>query len=246
LALNHLQKGQEPVAGSVLNLQTTTDKTPDTYNTTPANTANNNARKATVTNDAAFVPAGKKEVKTPAVEMNEEEGTSEPVASQNVVATAAPVNIANEPAVEDEVATTVPAKKQAATKDEKKMSALDKLKAHMDQAVYSDNDYKPKATGDYSAANKKGAIAKQADDADNDTEAVTAKPAKKEKKHAEAEKPAKKIIPKASKKSKVHIVKKGESLFEIAEDNDLTVKELQKLNKMKTKTIQPGMKLKVK
>jgi len=236
LALNHLQKGQEPVSGSVLNLQTPADQAPQVYASSTSTQATiNQDRKPKPSGDAAFVPAGKKPDAPRSVEITDDE---EPVATSAPVAAAA-VNIANEPAVEDEIAVTRPAKKQAETKDDKKMSALDKLKAHMDQAVYNNGEYEPKSTGSYDNNSSSYNTGRE-------EETVTTTPASRKQTAALVAKTTeKKVIPKAKSKPKVHTVKKGETLYEIADRYDLTVKELQKMNKLTSKTIQPGKKLKV-
>lgn len=242
LALNHLQKGQEPVPGSVLNLQATSDQVPEVYVNTP-NVASNNSTtgQPRLSNDAGFVPAGKKETANRSVEINDDAAVDviAPQEKASNTKKTPTVNIADEPAVEDEIIATKPAKKQAETKDEKKMSALDKLKAHMDQAVYTDKDFQPKATGTYKEDNRKAVASR-----DEEEPASVTAPAKKSGTKVAAKKT---VTPKAAAKSKVkvHTVRKGETLYEIAEKYDLTVKELQKINKMTSKTIQPGKKLKV-
>lgn len=252
MALNHLQKGQEPVAGSVLNLQAMSDKVPDTYVNNAANTtiANNTEKQPSGNNANAFVAGGKKEIPKRTVEIsddNNETTTTPPAATYSKTKAEPAVNIANEPAVEDEVTTTVPAKKQTQkmpAKDESKMSALDKLKAHMDQVVYSENNFEPKSTGKYDASKNKTNNETQDQEA---TEKTLTKPAKKIAAAKTAEKEERTIKPKATKgKEKMHTVKKGETLYSIAEKYDLTVKELQKLNKTTSKSIQVGEKLKVK
>jgi LysM repeat protein len=249
MTLNHLQNGQQPIPGSVLNLQTVSDKVPDVYvsNAPATSAATSTSPKVTrSSNDAAFVPAGKKEnTPPPAANDDATEVAPAPAVSYQKAKAEPAVNIANEPAVEDEVATTIPAKKQiqnTTSQNEKKMSALDKLKAHMDQVVYNEKGFEPKSTGTYDATKRKPVV----DEEDAPEEVVAKVPAKKVAAKS-TEKPEQKVTPKAAKgKEKTHTVKKGETLYSIAEKYDLTVKELQKLNKTSSKTIQVGDKLKVK
>lgn len=228
LSLNHLSSGQEAVPGSVLNLQTPSDKVPETY---IANQSNNNSesnRVVQLSNDAGFVPAGK-----PPVEINDNNEDNEVVnTTPPATTTNAPVNIANETPVEEEIVETRPANQQPVPTP-KNQSALDKLKAHMDKVVYNQTEFEPKATGNYNNG--------------NDTEDETVAPTTVTKTdNLKTTKPKnQKPSPKASVKPKVHTVKKGETLFAIADKYGMTVKELQKLNKIKSSNIQPGTKLKV-
>lgn len=105
------------------------------------------------------------------------------------------------------------------------MSALDKLKAHMDQVVYNQGEFEPKSTKKYND-NK---------DVDVQEEEVTV-PVKETKVIT-----TQSAVPKA----KTHTVKKGETLFSIAERYGLTVKQLQQLNKLKGNNLQVGAKLQV-
>ncbi|KAA5537152.1 LysM peptidoglycan-binding domain-containing protein [Taibaiella lutea] len=224
LALNHLSKGQEAVPGSVLNLQSPSDKVPEIYVNAPAN--NNNAptqRVVQLSNDAGFVPAGKP------VEINDSD--NETVTDLSQGRTEAPVNIANEQPVEETIVETRPAKQQPQITP-KNQTALDKLKAHMDKVVYNQTEFEPKSSGNY-------------DRNDSDEETVTPSTTKNETVKTTAKQNKTKITPKAAAKPKVHTVKKGETLFAIADKYGMTVKELQKLNKLKSNNIQPGTKLKV-
>ncbi len=241
---NHLDKGEEPVAGTVLNLQNTADTKPELY-AANAVRKSNNGRTPRLSNDAGFVPAGKKNDAPPppaVVDITDEqpEATTTPAKANNKR-----VNIADEKPVEEEIAET--RKQQVQTtqtpkKDESKMTALEKLKAHMDKTVYADRDFTPKASGHYDNSTT---------DAGSDDEEVTTTPARRNNTVAKTkpvtEKKTKESLkPKAKAKVKSHTVRRGETLFEIAERYDLTVAQLQKINKLgKKKTIQPGMKLKV-
>jgi hypothetical protein len=141
--LNQLDKEEEPVVGAVLNLQTPIEKKPQTYYPSNKNAVNDyrsagNAR-------SSYVPGGKKSNAVENTNSNARESGIPIYNSSNNKP-----NIANEPTVER----TVPQVQQVVNKDEN-MSALDKLKAHMDKAVYSNTDnivFKPKSSRDYSNA----------------------------------------------------------------------------------------------
>jgi LysM repeat protein len=161
------------------------------------------------------------------------------------------VNIADEKPVEEVIAeerNAVQERKpaQMSKKDESKMSALDKLKAHMDKTVYAGNkEFEPKASGHYDEQPVASADEDVVTTPARRNNAVSVKETKAEKKTKEAVKKKEALKPKAKVKAKSHTVKRGETLFEIAEKYDVTVSQLQKMNKLGSKKIQPGMKLKV-
>jgi LysM repeat protein len=223
--LNHLSQGQEAVPGSVLNLQSPSDKVPEIYVNTPVNNSNAPTQRVVqLSNDAGFVPAGKP------VEINDSDNETVTDLS-GTKTTEAPVNIANEQPVEETIVETRPANQQSQNIS-KNQTALDKLKAHMDKVVYNQTEFEPKSSGNYNRS-------------DSDEETVTQNNVKTETVKTTAKQNKTKITPKAVAKPKVHTVKKGETLFEIADKYGMTVKELQKLNKLKSSNIQPGTKLKV-
>ncbi|WP_118972171.1 glucosaminidase domain-containing protein [Taibaiella koreensis] len=243
--LNHLEKGEEPVSGTVLNLQTTSESKPELYT---AGVTRKNTYKPTksprLSNDDGFVPAGKKPESVPEVNIGDEPETT--TAEAQAAANNDRVNIANERPVEETIAEE--RRNQAPAKDESKMTPLEKLKAHMDKTVYANRDFEPKTSGHYeeTAAGTEEAVTVPAR---NNTRTVeTARRAtKEEQKTAGQKKGREQVKPKAKAKAKSHTVRKGESLFEIAQKYDLSVSELQKMNKQLhgNKKIQPGMKLKV-
>lgn len=172
------------------------------------------------------------------------------------------VNIANEPAIEETLTAqrnnqkqiaTVPTQQKAPVQSEtnntpkEPLSALDKLKAHMDKAVYGQQqtDFEPKTSKTYTpettsstsntAESNNTTLPARNNTANNNT-TTNNKPAKQ----------SERITPAAKAKPTVHTVKRGETLFGIADKYDLTVSQLQKLNKLGSKQIQPGMKLKLK
>src|SRR5690606_5838834 len=100
----------------------------------------------------------------------QEEEEEEGEAMESVVTTPAKtstINIANEVAVEETIAaerklraTQEPqspsAPQTANTQNQKDLSPLDRLKAHMDKTVYaSDNSFKPKSSGNYGDRDRK-------------------------------------------------------------------------------------------
>lgn len=238
-AYNRLAKNEEPATGSVLHLQTTASEKPEVYeianNNEPVNTVSNNAKNSS----EGYIATKKTAYSTPEHIVASAE---EPVEEIN---NAEPLNIANEKPVEETIAEERSKKKPV---DESKLSALDKLKAHMDKTVYaSNNDFEPKSSRNYESAENRDYV--------EETVTVPAKRAvtatavtPREKKVAESKKAAerKKETVNAKNKAKNHTVRKGESLFSIAEKYDLTVAQLQKINKLgSSKKITPGMKLKV-
>jgi LysM repeat protein len=244
---NHLEKGEEPVAGSVLNLQGATDAPPKVY-ASSANTNENSYRK-TSSNDG-YVTAGKKQDAPRQVVIDDAEEKATTTTTPAAATNNKRVNIADETPVEETIAYE---RKQApqttlSKKDESKMSALDKLKAHMDKTVYADNTkFEPKSSGNYSEKT----VTEEPEEEVVTTPARRNNPAAErevkatEKKKKEAAKKKEEIKPKAKAKPKTHTVRKGETLFEIAEKYDMTVSQLQKANKLGSKKIQPGMKLKL-
>ncbi len=237
--LNHLDKGEEPVAGTVLNLQTTSESKPELYAANTTSKSSNREMQRRTSNDEGFVPAGKKNSEPVAIVQQEatEEDIPTTAANRNV-------NIANERPVEEEIAEER-SKKAAPVKDESKMTALEKLKAHMDKTVYADRNYQPKQSGHYDEAADNGETEEVATTPARRNTVAKYTPPAEERKTADKKK-KETLKPKAKAKVKNHTVRKGESLFEIAQKYDLSVSQLQKMNKLSGgKKIQPGMKLKV-
>jgi LysM repeat protein len=244
-AYNHLDKGEEPVPGSVLNLQAIADDAPKVYTSSaPRKTNAGNYRGATSGNDG-YVTAGKKEEAPREVIIDDTELVSAPVKTERV-------NIADEKPVEEVIAQERNAAQerkpaQMSKKDESKMSALDKLKAHMDKTVYaSKQEFEPKSSGHYDEQPVAAAEEEVVTTPARRNNAVSVKETRAEEKKAKEAVRKKEVLkPKAKVKAKSHTVKKGETLFEIADKYNLTVSQLQKMNKISSKKIQPGMKLKV-
>lgn len=251
---NHLDKGEEPAKGTVLSLQGESDNKPEVYTAGRARATSPTspvyaAKAPAAATDNAYVTTNRKATPTAAeMEVHEEE-TAAPLEKTVANRTQKKVNIADETPVEETIANERSQKKKA---DESKMTALEKLKAHMDRSVYADRKehFSPQQSGTPAAATdyagddevatvpaRKAARAAQPDPEPsrrNSREAI----AKGKDKHKEQ--------PKAKAKAKSHTVKRGETAFGIAERYDITVSQLQKWNKLSSaKKIQPGMKLKV-
>lgn len=238
-AYNRLAKNEEPVTGSLLSLQTNAIEKPEVYqiadNTEPANTITNNAKNS----NEGYIATKKTSYSTPEHIVNKAEEPAEEISNTGSV------NIANEKPVEETIAEE---RSQKKTVDESKLSALDKLKAHMDKTVYaSNNEFEPKSSRNYEPA-ENNTYAEETVTVPAKKVVTTATVTPREKKAAEQKKAEqkKKEVVNARNKSKNHTVRKGESLYSIAEKYDLTVSQLQKINKLGgAKKITPGMKLKV-
>lgn len=234
--LNHLEKGEEPVAGTVLNLQTVSGNKPELY---AARSASETRKTYTprLSNDNGFVPAGK-ESNTTTVDLTEssEEKVQESVPEGRRSFPARKVNIADEKPVEEVIAEERQQKQQQSrkatpAKEEKEMTALEKLKAHMDKTVYADRDFQPKASGNYESE----------EETPREEEAIATTPARKNAVSGNSNRSTG-----AKSGTKLHTVRRGETLFRIASKYNMTVSQLQKLNKLSGKSkIIPGMKLKV-
>ncbi len=242
--------------GTVLNLQTTADGKPEVY------AADNNTRTARVYQPAApvanaeqaYVATSRKRT-PPAAEMAEhEEETAAPL--QETVAGRENKKSKhcrrNSGRRRDRHRTQATEKKAV---DESKMTALEKLKAHMDKSVYADRKehFAPQQSND----------TEDALNGDNTEEVATlparkaakarpvAEPERNRKKEKETvakgkDKAKEKPNAKGKSKARSHTVRKGETAFGIAERYDISVSQLQKWNKLSSaKKIQPGMKLKV-
>lgn len=245
---NHMEKGEEPLPGAILQLQTLAAGKPALYNMPARSTgmANNAPRRAIVINDDGYVTAGGGRNPEAQQAVADEPAETE----EDIPATPAArrVNIANEKPVEETIAEE--RRKNTATvaqRTDSKMSALDKLKAHMDKTVYAEKEFVPKSSGNYEEKNEGGyGNVRQEEPISRKTPASPTLTAR-EKTRSEKDKNGRKAEVNAKGKAKSHTVRKGESLFEIAQKYDVTVAQLQKMNKLGgKKTIQPGMKLKVK
>lgn len=250
-SFNHLEKEDQPLPGSVLNLQAMAADAPKTYSSAAAaKKAATSKAAGTIYNNEGYVTAGKKSDAPRQVVLDDiEEVKTEagPVATNS-----GSINIANEKPVEETIAQEK-AQAKISKKEESKMSALDKLKAHMDKTVYADNQtYEPKASGHYDenvvSAEEEVVTttpARRNVVSARETKTEERKQPKAAEKREKDNKSKKKEILKAKAKTKNHTVKKGETLFDIAEKYDLTVTQLQKINKLNSKKIQAGMKLKI-
>ncbi len=228
-AFNHLEKGEEPVAGTVLQLRNPADNKPQVYATRGQQTnvavTGRAYTSSNADNEKNYVATerSKKYTNEAVVEYRKEEGAKAGTAKVERV------NIADEPAVEETMTQTRAPQQQ---QDTKEMTPLEKLKAHMDKTVYaSDREFEPKSSKQYT-----------------EQESVTTVPAANTVQQSNTPRqPSPATHPKAASRASTHTVKKGETLFSIANRYNITVSQLQKMNKLgSAKKIVPGMKLKVK
>lgn len=250
---NHLEKGEEPARGTALNLQETADNKPDVY---AAGSKRNTSTYAQATPAApassGYISTNRKVTPSAAEMEAHEEETAAPLEKTVAARTAKKVNIADETPVEEEIAAQ---KAQSRKVDESKMTALEKLKAHMDKSVYAGRreNFTPQqsgtteAAGDETADQEEVATVPARKTARIQATSVETEHGKRNTKEAIAKGKDKKEKLNAKKgKAKSHTVKRGETAFGIAERYDITVSQLQKWNKLSSaKKIQPGMKLKV-
>jgi LysM repeat protein len=254
---NHLNKGEEPMPGTVLNLQSTAGDKPNVYASGNKATAAATYERATpvTSTDNAYIATNRKTTPSSAEMAEHEEETAAPLEKTVAARNNKKVNIADETPVEEEIATERVQQKKV---DESKMTALEKLKAHMDKSVYAGRkeNFTPQQsstteqTGNEDAEEiatvpaRKAAKVKAAPVAEPERNRKKEKEvaAKGKDKKKEKEKPN----AKGKNKPKSHTVRKGETAFGIAERYDISVSQLQKWNKLSAaKKIQPGMKLKI-
>lgn len=305
-AYNHLLAHEEPAAGTELQLKGVAAKKPLLRGPIFGNSPNPDYEKKETKN--TYVTGGAKSNKntaTPASNVGEHEATK--VASEPKAIERSPVaqevkqeevfNIANEPAVEEQIAQERIAANVAATADseeedenevelveeEETMSDLERLKAKLDKSVYGNNSAKaepsksssqpsvqvshnavqsyqtrPAAQQSYNAkANTNSAPTASASEQGGGQEALkrrieqyqNSKPS-----NASVATVARESAPIAAGKTNpvgnsksMHVVKRGETAYSIANQYGLTVNELIKLNKLASNgTVQLGQSLKVK
>ncbi len=234
-SLNQLEKGEEPVAGTILNLREPAAEKPQLYparqkNSSPAIAATTRVQEPAQKKDSYIATTARDEPRRALATTTTSEGNNDytetrPAAQQQNV------NIANEKPVEDVIA------EEGAKKNGREMTALEKLKAHMDKTVYAtERKYEPKTSRDY------GEVSENQEEEVTPPAANTSSSATIVRKNAT---PKNTVKPAAASKSKVHTVRKGETLFSIAQKYHVTVSQLQKFNKLGgAKKIVPGMKLK--
>lgn len=248
---NHLQKGEEPMPGTALNLQSSADSKPNVYASGNRATTTYEHTAPVASTENAYIPTNRKSTPSSNEMAEHEEETAAPLQETVARRENKKVNIADETPVEEQIAAQ---RKQQRNVDESKMTALEKLKAHMDKSVYAGRkeNFEPQQSSTTAEAS------------DNDAEEIATLPARKvakatpvaepernRKKEKETvvkgkEKLKEKLNAKSKTRVKSHTVKKGESAFAIAQRYDITVSQLQKWNKLSSaKKIQPGMKLKV-
>lgn len=235
LALNQLQAGEEPILGSVLLLQEETIAKPVVVKANATEQVTEPATQVVV----AGLSAAPAETTAPAI-IEADDDAPEMASTVTVEKPAGfvepepyvpqapnpPVNIANEPAVED-----VMKKEQemAKTEPEKPVSELDALKARFDKVVYASR----------STAATETAAPPTAEAEQPAPEVVETKPVEKPK-----EEPVKAAPPKAV--NKFYTVKKGDTAFGIAKKHNISMRELLSMNDLDFRELKEGQKLRVK
>jgi LysM repeat protein len=257
--LNKLALGEEPVAGTVLQLQEDAQVKPEVVATTKVQPANIpvpepyivqketpaiETQQEAKAEPIAAPPAGEEVVAKIPVD-----NTPETVVSYNDIAPAVKgptpaVNIANEQPVEEVIAEekvqqalppqTLPAEPK---KEEKPVDEFDALKAKFDRVVYAGRDAKAAETSvaEPAAATPKAEAPKQ--------EPVAKPELKKEEVAKKQEQPKEELV--TVKGKKYYTVKKGDTAFGIAKRNNLTMRELLNLNDLDFRELQVGQKLRV-
>lgn len=278
LTFNHLLPGEEPAEGAVLYLQAMSPSKPDLsrqqYNTSKYN---NIDRVASKNDNSEYIATGNmpkytsepNDPKMKALQemeaqrnIDKENGTSATEAQEDF-------NIANEPAVEEQMRAEGQTEATAAAPQEE-MSSLDKLKAKLDRSVYGGSA--PTTTGGNTKNNTPRNTPPPAQNTANrnntaansiDTKSAHASLKQKIDQHHQeqmqetyrtpAPEPAPSRsytatpAPARSNTSGVHVVKKGETAFGIAKQYGISVDQLIKWNKLPASgTVSLGAKLKVK
>ncbi len=271
MQLNQLNPNEEPVTGTVLELQKPAAKKPEvTFVETIAHTTN------------AIMQPGSKDprpaeefvnVKKPKVVVAPKPIASAP-AEKTTTPPAKPVAVAAKPKTIDKVIPPPPAEEEDSTSDED----LNSLKADLDKEVYADDSKLPtgkptaaqtrkaqQAGGDAqyyvikkgdnlsSIARKNNITMKQLQSWNNNIKPDQIRAGDKlriaegggkepvAKTKPEAEEPA--PAPKSAGAAKYHVIQKGETLSAIAIKNHITVKQLLKWNDIKADKIRDGQKL---
>lgn len=256
-AFNYLSANEEPALGSLLYLREEAPSKPDIASA--RQTAPKAPNRAVATSPTSYVYTQPKERREPPAELTETRPAARATTSAPSDATTALPRKTrqNEDTYEASIETR-PAGRYTNNKTEsanqtvakpKEASPLDKLKAHMDKTVYgSDGAFRPKSTLQYNEGDRE----EDTDESEaelpplrkvNTVVRGNSEPAGRTAQTAQAARtPAA-----ATKGAAVHTVRKGDTLFSIAEKYKTTVAQIQKLNKLGSgKKIVPGMKLKVK
>jgi LysM repeat protein len=281
LAFNQLLPGEEPAEGSVLYLQGMAPQKPDLsrqqFNTSKYNTID----RSTPASGQEYIATGNKpkytsepnDPKMKALQEQEmqalDKRTAEAAATEEF-------NIANEPAVEEQIAAErgdeeeVAAPKGASATANTELSSLDKLKAKLDRSVYGNTPpAEQNATTRPAAKNKPGAAVNANPEvnpaASIDTRSAHASLKSKIDQHQkelqdqpapvvepyrapQTSAPVRTPAPNVAKSNNgVHIVKKGDTAFSIAKNYGISLDQLIKWNKLPSSgAVTVGSKLKVK
>lgn len=254
--LNLLERDEEPLAGAVLQLQRKVSQRPEV--------TKQGASKTTLKENTAH--ADKKQVARPELiattkapvqealpeDKQIEPGIEAPYEVEDAVAGESPVNIADEPAIEELLAndkannntpdrqlqekplrTTVVKEDASSPKKEEEMSPLDKLKAHMDKTVYAQKEQAQASSVPTKAP---------AGSAVQDT--YTTVPARKM--AGTTTSTANQHQPRsAAAKTTYHTVVKGDTAFSISKKYGITVSQLQQWNKLSSSNVPLGKRLRV-
>lgn len=281
LALNQLLPGEEPAEGSVLYLQSAAPQKPDLsrqqFNTSKYNTID----RSTKASSQEYIATGNKpkytsepnDPKMKALQEQEMAALEQSNTAPTATAAEPEFNIANEPAVEDQIAAergeeevVEPATPVVVATEE--LSSLDKLKAKLDRSVYGNNPpatqevtTRPAVTrnkANVSAANPdvnpaaasietRSAHANLKSKIDQHQRELQEQPAPVETYQApQRNTPA--PPPNVARSSNgVHVVRKGDTAFSIAKSYGITLDQLIKWNKLPSNgAVTVGSKLKVK
>lgn len=243
--LNKLSQGEEPIAGSVLQLQQEATDKPQIVAGTEVKDANIPVptpylvQNETPTIEKEQVAAAGEEVVASIPSYN----SNETVVSTNQVIgpqQPQPVNIANEQPVEEAIEeenTALPPQSlpEEPKKEEQPLDEFDALKARFDKVVYATRDAKP---ADVAVAD----TVIQTEAHEPETSAIQTKPKDEEivKKQAE---PKPELL--TVKGKKYYTVKKGDTAFGIAKTHNISMRDLLNMNDLDFRELQVGQKLRV-
>lgn len=284
LAFNQLLPGEEPAEGSVLYLQGMAPQKPDLsrqqFNTSKYNTIDRDA----TASSQEYIATGNKpkytsEPNDPKMKaLQEQEMAALDKRTQEATATEAAAteeyNIANEPAVEEQIAeergTEVPVSQVTSATENEELSSLDKLKAKLDKSVYGNKPpaagqtvtTRPAASRTSSPANAnpevnpaasidtRSAHASLKSKIDQHQKELQDQPAPVVEQYSapQTTAPVRTPAPNVAKSNTgIHVVKKGDTAFSIARNYGISLDQLIKWNKLPASgAVTVGSKLKVK
>lgn len=246
--LNRITEGFEPIPGEVINLQEPKSLVPKVVSSSTAiNTEPNTANAKRVKEDEYIFTQNNKHKEITINQENvntvynlENDSDNEKTINSTVTEVKK-VNIADEPAIEEiianerntnetNVATTT--KQTQAQEEEENLTPFEKLKRHMDKTVQN--------ASNTSSNNNVNTIYANNNNDDNDDYVTT--PAKQ---NTNVKSNTNITTKQTTSKAKTYKVKKGDSLYKIAEKHKVTVNQLKKWNGLKSNNIAVGKVLKV-